>query len=196
MMNLQNELTRIDRVSDQMCSSHAWLHNRYKSRSLYLNLAILSLSLWIVTTVFIDPMIEFKLTPFGLNPIIWSGLLAICNFLLSIVQLKVNWSGLAQSHEQASKYFSEVKQSVRDLRGRNPSESDIKNIIDRYKLGSKMCISIPEKLFLKTKRHHKMKVLISKHLDANPSTPIFLAEIYLCVKDFMNIKDIGSGNQD
>lgn len=197
MTNLQDKLDRIYRVSDQMCSSHAWLHDRYSRWSLYLHLIILFLSLWIVSTVFIDPMINLKLTPFGMNPIIWSGLLAIFNFLLSILQLKVNWSGLAQSHESALKHFSEINQCIRELRNQNNlSENDVKNIMDKYKLGSKMCIDIPEKLFLKAKRHHKTKVLISKHLDNHPSTPICLAKIYLCIKGFRSLRDIDSDNQD
>ena len=66
--DFRGELERIRTVSDMLCTAHAGLRDRYARRALWLDLAILGLSTWLVALVFVEPRINLSLTPFGLDP--------------------------------------------------------------------------------------------------------------------------------
>ena len=73
----RDELERVRRVSDQLCSAHAGLRDKYGQRALILDLVVLTLSTWLVAIAFVDPLLNLTLTPFGWDARLWSGALAI-----------------------------------------------------------------------------------------------------------------------
>lgn len=162
------------RVADMMCTAHAGLRDRYQSWALWLDLAVILLSAWLVALAFVEPRINVTLTPAGLEPQVWTGLLAVFVFGLSIVQLRVNWKGQADAHARAFESYAEVKRDARFLLAAAPeiTEQACRPIFARY--GSAGAIPIPERKFLEQKRRHLLKVAVSKHLDAHPAaSPLF-----------------------
>jgi hypothetical protein len=110
--NIRDELGRIRRVSDMMCSGHAVLRDQFARRALVLDLAILGLSTWIASLAFVEPHINLSLTPFGLDSQIWGGLLAVAVLFLSILQLKTDWKGRADAHRRTLDVYAEVKRGA------------------------------------------------------------------------------------
>ena len=78
MAGLREELQRVKRVSDMLASGHAHLKERYDRRAVILDLSILGLSLWLTAIVFVDPRLNVKLTPFGMDSQVWVGFLGVC----------------------------------------------------------------------------------------------------------------------
>src|SRR5580700_3127453 len=99
-MDCSQEIERIRRVSDMLATAHANLRERYSHRAVILDVAVLPLSTWLVSVVFVEPRINLKLTPSGIDPQIWVGLLGILTFFLSIVQLRVDWKRRSDAHKR------------------------------------------------------------------------------------------------
>ena len=58
----REELQRIRRVSDMLCTAHAGLRDRYSGLALFLDLAVLGLSTWLVALAFVEPRIGVSLS--------------------------------------------------------------------------------------------------------------------------------------
>ncbi len=189
---LHNELQRVHRVSDMLCSGHASLATRYRFRALLLDLSILALSTWLVSLAFIEPTINVSLTPFHLDPRIWSGLLAICTLLLSIVQITVDWKGRSDAHKRAANVYSEVHREAGYLLAsrQNITEESCRRVLSRYDLATNVGVTMPERDFLPQKRRHQTKIAISRHLDSHPSASIAMTRIRFWWRD-----NFGSGDR-
>src|SRR5437870_2248961 len=98
--DLRDELHRIRRVSDMLCTGHAGLRDRFARMALVLDLSILALSAWIAALAFVEPRLNVSLTPFGLDSQLWGGLLAVITLFLSIVQLRTDWKGRSDAHRR------------------------------------------------------------------------------------------------
>lgn len=181
--DLRGELERIARVSDMMCTAHAGLRDRYRARALWLDLAVVLPSAWLVALAFVEPRINITLTPPGLEPQIWTGLLAVLVFGLSIVQLRVDWKGRADAHARAFEGFADVKRDAGFLLASTPeiTEQACRPIFARY--GSAGATPVPETQFLQQKRRHLLKVAVSKHLDGHPAASPLLARLRFWFRD-------------
>lgn len=181
--NPRGELERIARVSDMMCTAHASLRDCNRSRALWLDLAVMLPSAWLVALAFVEPRLNVKLTPIGLEPQIWTGLLAVLVFGLSIVQLRVDWKGQADAHARAFEGFAEVKRDAGFLLASTPeiTEQACRPIFARY--GAAGAKPLPEGHFLTQKRRHLVKVAISKHLDRYPAASPLLTRFYFWFRD-------------
>jgi hypothetical protein len=178
---ISEDLERTIRVSDQSCTAHAVLRDRYRRRSTGLDLAILLTSGWLVATVWIQPSIADRLTPIYISREIWLGLLSLFTFGLSLVQLQVNWKERANSHHQALTTLSTYVKELRVLRG----ATDVPRIsaaLERYQAITEPLQPIPEADFLQLKKRHLLKVAASKHLDAYPGTSLFLFRLALLLR--------------
>lgn len=185
----REEFERIRRVSDMLCSGHAHLHDRYLRFAFFLDISILALSTWIVALAFIDPKFAPMVTPFKMDAQLWTGALGITAFFLSILQLRVDWKGVADCHKRSFDIYSEVKRLTSQLLG---SEGDLDitqcdDIMSRYQMATIVGTSISEREFLIQKQHHQIKKVISKILDNRPSTSIPLLRCKLWLRD--NFKD-------
>jgi hypothetical protein len=179
-----DELERIRRVSDTLCTGHASLRDRYARRALFLDLAILSLSLWLVAVAFVEPHLGAKLTPFHWDHQIWIGTLGVLTFLLTIVQLKTDWKARADAHKRTLDIYSEVKREAGYLIATGELGDDAcRRVLARYDMASAVGIAMPEADFLPQKRTHKLKVALSKHLDAHPGASLTLTRIRFWLRD-------------
>jgi hypothetical protein len=176
----RQELGRIRRVSDMLCTAHAGLRDRYARRALTLDLSILGLSTWLVALAFVEPRINVSLTPFQLDPQLWGGLLAVGTFFLTIVQLKTDWKGRSEGHARTLDLYAEVKREAGYLLASDLLEEDaVRRVLARYDIASAVGVEIPEEDFLPQKRRHLVKVALSKRLDQFPASSLLLARLRL-----------------
>jgi hypothetical protein len=178
------EVRRIKRVSDSLCSAHAALRDTLARRALVLDLLIFAFATWLVALTFVEPYISVTLTPFGLDSRLWIGLLSIFTFFLSIVQLKTDWKGRAESHDRTLGAYAAVKREAGYLLASGTTDDlALKRVIDRYDMASTICVPVPEKEFLRQKRRHLTKVALSRHLDTHPSASIALTRLRFWLRD-------------
>jgi hypothetical protein len=178
------ELERIRRVADMLCTGHASLRDRYARRALVLDLSILGLSAWLASLAFVAPSLNLSLTPFRLDPQIWTGLLSVATLFLAIVQLKTDWKGRSDAHRRTLDLYAEVKREAGYLLASGELEEQAcRRVLARYDMASAVGIEMPERFFLYEKRRHKIKVAISKHLDAHPGASILLTRLRFWLRD-------------
>jgi hypothetical protein len=179
------EIERIKNVSDMLCTAHAGLRDRYGRRAVVLDLAILGASTWLVALVFVEPHINVSLTPRGFPPEIWVGLLGIVTFFLSIIQIKTDWKGRADSHRLSLRIYASVKRECGYLLASETgcSFKECQCVLARYDLASEVGAGVPENDFLRQKRRHRLKVAISQHLDTHPAASVLLTKIRWWLRD-------------
>lgn len=181
---MKDELTRVRRVADMLCTGHAILRDRYARRALAIDLGVLGLSTWLVALAFVDPAIDVKLTPRGLSPTIWVGFLSVGVFLLSIVQLKTDWKGRSDAHRRTLDLYAEVKREAGYvLASAEVDEVSCRRVLSRYDMASAVGVELPESEFLSLKKKHRLKVVISRRLDDSPSTSVLLFRLKMWLSD-------------
>ena len=180
--DLRSETERVKRVSDMLITAHSYLREKYNRLALSLDLAILALSIWLTSVVFIEPKISVKLTPFQLDPQIWVGLLGVFTLFLSILQLRVDWKGVSEAHAHSAEMYAKTKNECRRmLESAVPlTREECQSVFTHYDLCSDLGRPIPEGAFLKLKRRHLCKVAMSRYLDGHPagSLPLIRARMW------------------
>lgn len=181
---LREEIQRIRAVSDMLCTGHAILRHRYARKAIVLDLSILALAAWLSALAFVAPNVNVSLTPFGLDPQLWAGLLSVMVVFLSIVQLRTDWKGRSDAHRRSLETYAEVKrESGYVLAGDEFDEASCRRVLARYDMASAVAVEIPERFFLIQKRKHKMKVALSMHLDTHPGASLLLTRIRFWMRD-------------
>lgn len=181
---LHEELVRIRRVSDMLCTGHAGLRDRFAFMALALDLSFLGLTIWLTALAFAAPSIASSLTPFGLDPQLWTGTLSVAAMLLAIVQLKTDWKGRSDAHRRSLDLYAEVKREAGYILASGElDEQACRRVLARYDIASAVGVEIPERLFLIQKRRHKMKVALSKRLDSHPGSSLILTHVRFWLRD-------------
>lgn len=192
-----SETRRIHRVADMLCTAHADLRDRFARRALALDLGILALAAWLVALAFVDPRINLSLAPLGMDPQIWTGLLAVGTFFLSLLQLKVDWKGRSDAHQRSLDIYGDVKREAGYLLSSTEGldEQACRRVINRYEMAAVISVPIPEREFIQQKQRHKMKIALSKHLDDHPFSSITLTRLKFWLRDNFDRKaDNASGS--
>lgn len=181
----REELKRLRRISDMLCTAHSVERERFRRKAMTLDIIIMLGSLYLVSMAFVDPIINNALTPFGLKPVIWTGMVAIFIFGFSILQLIVDWKGRADAHERSFRMYAEAKSNcIEWLNGTSAIPKEVYNRVSaRYDMASDIGIHIPDSRFLKLKQKHLLKIEVSKLLDTYPSLCFWIARIKLCWRD-------------
>jgi hypothetical protein len=185
MENLREELERVKRTSDMLATGHANLKEKYDRRAVILDIAILTLSLWLTAIAFVDQRLGVRLTPFGLDPQLWVGILGTFTFLLSIVQLRVDWKRQSDAHRRTCDLYAEVKRECSHMlaSGAEISGEDSRRVLARYGIATDVGTAMPEREFLRQKKKHVQKVAISRHLDTHPGASIILFRVGMWFRD-------------
>ncbi len=176
-----DSLNRTIRVSDQSCTAYALLRDRYRRRSTVLDITILLLSAWLSAMVWVQPQIAEELTPRLVSRDMWIGLLSIAAFMLSLVQLQVNWKGRAASFHQAMSVLSTYVKELRPLRA-GADERAITTALARYQAITEPLEPIPEAYFLRLKQKHRIKLTMSRYLDSHPGANLSILRVVICVR--------------
>lgn len=182
---VRSELERIQRVSNMLCSAHSNLRDQYLRYAFVLDISVFALSTWIVALAFIDPKLTSFVTPVGFDSQIWTGVLGVIAFFLSIVQLRVDWKGQADLHRRSFEIYAEVKLLTKRILSSDHelSTQDCEIVLSRYNFASSVGTAISERQFLKQKKQHLIKMKISKYLDINPSASIYFLQIKFWMND-------------
>lgn len=183
--DFREELQRILRVSDMLCTGHAWLRDRYALRALILDLLILIISVWLVALAFVNETTARRLTPATVEPQIWMGLLAVLTFVLSVIQIKVDWKGRSDAHQRSFDIYFDVKRQATYLLQTSGTlaRPDCESVLVRYDVAAQFGTHIGERDFLRIKQRHKIKVAISKQMDTHPAASILLLKLKLWMRD-------------
>jgi len=184
MSTAKEEVQRIKRVSDQLCTCHSILGDRFRRRAHILTTIIFASSTWMLALVFVEPTIGKKLSPYGIDHTLWIGVLSIITFFVSILELLLNWRECAERHEQSLEYYAGIKQFCKQLLSQDIiSDTEYNHLQHRYMLASEMCESVSDRDFIKLKQKHLKKIALSKYLDKYPHTLLPLLSLRLFLKD-------------
>lgn len=177
---MRDELTRICRVSDMLCTGHAALCDRYARLAFALDLMTLAVSTWLVALAFVEPRFNVTLTPFGWDSQIWVGTLGTGVFFLTLVQIKTDWKGRSDAHKRTLDVYAEVKREASYLLLANGYDHDAcQRVFSRYDMATSVGVPIPEAEFLKQKKRHLVKVTLSKTLDGRPGASLIWLRVRL-----------------
>jgi hypothetical protein len=181
---MHDELDRIRRVSDMLCTGHAALRDRYARFALVLDLLTLGVSTWLVALSFVEPRLNVALTPFGWDSQIWVGTLGTGVFFLTLLQIKTDWKGRSDAHKRTLELYAEVKREAGYLMSAGEYDrAACQRVFSSYDLASAVGISISEADFLRQKQRHLVKISLSKALDERPAASLLLLRMRLWLRD-------------
>lgn len=180
----QDELTRLCRVADMLCTGHAALRDRYARWALVLDLVTLGVSTWLVALAFVEPRLNVNLTPFRWDSQIWVGVLGTGVFFLTLVQMKTDWKGRSDAHKRTLDVYAEVKREAGYLLSAGEYDHDAcQRVFSRYDMAASVGVSIPEAEFLRQKQRHLVKIAMSKALDGRPAVSLTWLRLSLWWRD-------------
>ncbi len=187
---MRDELARICRVSDMLCTGHAALRDRYARLAFTLDLLTLALSTWLVALAFVEPRLNVTLTPFGWDSQIWVGALGTGVFFLTLIQIKTDWKGRSDAHKRTLDVYAEVKREAGYLLLASEYDHDAcQRVFSRYDMAASVGVPIPEGEFLKHKQRHLVKVALSKALDGRPGASLTWLRARLWFRHTFKIDD-------
>jgi hypothetical protein len=180
----ESENARQYRIIDQMLSMHSSLRDRYRMGALIMSCALLTSGVVLNACVFID---DATLTTLGLRPgnaKVAIGLASIAVFLISIIELRVDWGGIASSHKRAVEKLSNLKARYRqhfDPANKNNPVADHELSGDYERVLGDLP-PIPEADFYRLKGHHLKKKLLSERISQNPGAPLLLLKLQILLQ--------------
>jgi len=181
---IREKLSKTGAITDMMCSAHANLRDRYSGRALILDIALIISSSFVAAHAFGTEEIRGFLSPFGLPYDLWLGLFGLLVFAASIVQFRVSWKERASAHAKSFSIYTEVKHDIgRLLSSDSIDHAKVEEVLARYALAGEAGTVIPENEFLRQKQKHKLKVFVSKHLDAHPGASVRLVKLKAFLRD-------------
>jgi hypothetical protein len=189
-MDIQ-ELEQQHRIIDMMLSGHSKLRDDNHRLALAINLLLLCSSVILSTLVFVDPNILIFLK---IDPKVSQIVVGVCStlvFLISLIELRVDWKEKTARHSQACEVLGRLKAECREVL--KSSQPDPQHIEDQYKLCTQTISTlpkIPENKFHSLKAYHQAKRELSKIIDLYPGLPIWLLRLVLL---FRSIKKLFLG---
>lgn len=187
---MKDELSRICRVSDMLCTGHAALRDRYAKFAFTLDVVTLGVSTWLVALAFVEPRVNMTLTPFGWDSQIWTGLLSTSVFFLTLIQIKTDWKGRSDAHKRTLDFYTEVKREAGYILSTGEYDRDAcRRIFSRYDMAASVGVPIPESTFLRQKQRHLVKISLSKALDDQPAASLIWLRVRLWFRDTFKSDD-------
>lgn len=179
-----NEIDRQYRVLKQSMTMHAVLRDRYRLRSLIIDIILLLCSVIFCATTFASDGVLNKLGVSAEDVRDLLGVASVLAFFASLVSLRVDWKGKAALHKKAVNKMFDLLSIFREVRDEKTQVSrEVANDINKAYLDIMRNIPpIPEKVFIKLKARHLKKVEVSKMLDNMPGVPTLILSIILCCR--------------
>ncbi len=173
------ELRRIHRVINMMTTMHSILKDRYRFFALSVDLLILFCSVILCAAVFLDPAILKTLNIGAASSRVVLGITSMLVFLLSLVQLRVNWKGKSELFDRSLETLCQLKSECGILlESPNSSEEEVLEQCKNYNEILAKLPKIPDRLFTTLKAKHKRKVELSKYIDTRPESPFWLTKLF------------------
>ncbi len=185
---IEDEIASLARRSDQTCTIHAFLRDRYTWRADVLDYSLMAVSTYLLGLSFVEPVVGVSMS-FGADTKILVAILSIATFLLSVVQFKSDWKLFAQAHSDAFSESAAVKSECGAILNgtRAASLAELQRIRSRYDLIADTTTPIPESQFVKGKARHLRKIYLSKYLDTHPGALPTLVFAKLILRDNFGI---------
>lgn len=172
----QVEKTR--KKSDLLCSAHANLKDKYSLWAILLDSFLLTSSALLALHILADKEMLSRFSPFGIQYETLLGSLSIIVFILSVLELRVDWKGKAQSHAKSLALYAEVKRELGyALSSNRLIKADVRRVMSKYDMAAELGSSISERDFLVQKKKHVAKIRMSKYLAERPSANIPLTRL-------------------
>ncbi len=167
-----SEYKRRHDIVDMMLTGHSILRFSYERRAISLTLFVMGLSIIATGVAFISGESTVKVGPFTARVQVWVGVLTCVIFLLSIVDLLVEWRRRAWAHDEAARRLSDLKAQYRHARRDGDIVRSDVDLVAEYDhtmdaLGA-LRVPIPDVKFNRLKARHLRKVEISKRITARP----------------------------
>jgi hypothetical protein len=178
----ENENKRQYRVIDQMMTMHSVLRDRYRQRARLLSIGLLAFAVALNAFVFADDKVLVFL--FGSNleaAKIGLGITSVALMILSIIEYRVDWESMAQSHGEAVVRLGRLKTKYQEEFSRSVAGAGLDQVslsLD-YARTMEEFPSIPEAQFHRLKARHAFKRRLSKEIDDNPGVPVTLLSLRL-----------------
>lgn len=183
------ELEHHYRVIDMMLTMHSTLRDRYQRRALLVDLVLLCSSVILCAAVFIDPNV---LKSLNIDPQMSQIAIGICSvlvFLISVVELRVDWKEKAERHSQANDTLGRLKAECRELLKSEdqPDPQRVREQCHACAWALNNLPKIPEAEFHRLKALHKRKIELSKMIDAYPGSPLLMLRLLLWFRATRNL---------
>lgn len=190
MCGVTDYLKSKKRISDMLITMHSTLRDEYHHKALTVAIIVMGGSLWITALAFGSDDLIKNLTPFDIPPKIWIGFISVSVFFLSLIELKIDWKGKANSHQKAAEAYYAVKKQSTSLLLSTEKPNDVEMVeFDKLSdFADSHTVPVPDKRFNELKKKHRIKVEVSKHLDNNPATSLMLFKLRIWFRDNISIK--------
>jgi hypothetical protein len=168
---------------------HSKLSDDNQSFALVTNSFLLCTSVVINTFVFIDPAV---LKFFRIAPKISQIMIGVCStlvFLISLIELRVDWKQAAERHSQACEVLARLKAECREILKSN-SQPDSQRVANQCNLCAQTLATLPKILdskFPALKAYHKSKVELSKMIDSHTGAPVWMLRLALQLRAIRNL---------
>lgn len=190
-------LERFDRIIDMMRTMHSILRDRFQRYSLAVDMMILAGSVVLCATVFLDPVIlnKLKIDP-GFSRIILGGT-SVLIFLLSLVQLKVNWKQKSEMFGKSVETLCKLKSECDTMLKMSPLPAE-EVILGQCKTCGETLAKLPkirDRSFNSLKSKHKRKIELSKYIDTRPESPYWLTRLFFEFKSTFGKYNLETQNE-
>lgn len=184
-MTMDEEILRIAKISDQGCSIHSALRDKYYRLSALFDVIVMLITVWLISLSFVDESFSLEITPFQIKPKIWTGMLAMVAFVLTLGPLLLRWREKCDLHGKAVEQYYSIKQQCKNIsvKGCDSLQDAGRLIQNRYEIVNNNTIAIPERLYNKYKRKHLFKKAVNKNLSTNPGAWVSVIKIKLLIRD-------------
>jgi len=179
-VTVRSRVERVQRKADQQTTAHAYLRDSYSFRHAALTTVSLVSGLFLLAMIMASASLASS--TLGLSPgeFQWIlALVAIASFSTVVLILAWRYDVRAERHDQAVRHYTKAAYVASRLliRAEPATEADLDRLEELY-LDDRDLPRIPEKLFLRLKQWHLLKVEASKELSRNPhqSIPDLLAK--------------------
>jgi len=177
----EDENQRQYRVIDQMLTAHSHLRDVYRRLGTMLSVALLSVSIILNAFVFTS---DDVLASLGVQAT-WAknglALASVMALVLSIVELRVDWSGRSSLHDEAVERLAALKLSYRAAfeKMKTGDFADAARLRDEYTQTMTALTPIPEKSFTVLCARHRYKRLLNQRSCDNPACPVWILRVKL-----------------
>jgi hypothetical protein len=194
------EIKRLGDTIDMMLTMHSVLRDRYKGWACALDISLVTTSVLLLVTGFVDPTFLKGLKIPQNYTIIGSKICAITIFIVSLITLRVDWKGRVAEHEKACESLARLKGKTKEvLLDKGLSEELAKEHQQLCNLTIGGLCKVPEDDFHRLKAYHVKKVALSKMISDLPGTPVWILRTKLVLKGIFKSwygtkNESGSGN--
>jgi hypothetical protein len=195
VIDYSKELARMHKVSDMLVSCHSKLRDDLQNQALTVDLFILFFSVFLSAFTFSTQEVKNFLNPTAISSDILIGLISIALFFLSLIQMKVDWKERSAKHSAAVHAYFRIKSELTELLLEPTAilPEQYRHMKEQYSTIGEYNVKIPDDKFISLKRHHRLKVHLSRYLDKHPAAiPTFIS-IRLIFRD--NFKKLELDNE-